>query len=86
MVLDDILFLQAQGDYTEVTMQEKSLLLLGSLSSFLQSLPSDEFIRIHRSYVVNKSKVDSVDKDHLVIHGHDLTIGKTYRQSIESAF
>ncbi len=86
LVLDEILFLTAQGDYTEVTMQEKSLLLLGNLSSFLQSLPNDDFIRIHRSYVVNKSKVDSVDKDHLIIHGHDLTIGKTYRHIIENAF
>lgn len=86
LVFDEILFLHAQGDYTEIRLKDKKLLLLGTLSSFQQLLPEGEFVRIHRSYIVNKSNVDSVDKDHLIIDGQDITIGKTYRQNIDDIF
>lgn len=86
LVFDEILFLHAQGDYTEIRLKDKKLLLLGTLSSFQQLLPEREFVRIHRSYIVNKSNVDSVDKDHLNINGQDITIGKTYRQNIDEIF
>lgn len=86
LVFDEILFLHAQGDYTEISLKDKKLLLLGTLSSFQQLLPEGEFVRIHRSYIVNKSNVDSVDKDHLIIDGQDITIGKTYRQNIDEIF
>lgn len=86
LVFDEILFLHAQGDYTEIRLKDKKLLLLGTLSSFQQLLPEGEFVRIHRSYIVNKSNVDSVDKDHLIIDGQDITIGKTYRQNIDEIF
>lgn len=86
LVFNEVLFLHAQGDYTEIHLKDKKLLLLGTLSTFQQSLPADEFIRVHRSYIVNKSNVDLVDKDHLIIQGQDITIGKTYRQNIDAIF
>jgi len=86
ILLDDILYLHAQGDYTEIFLNSGKLFLLGNLSSFEQSLPSQEFIRIHRSIIVNIAKVDAIDKDHLMIGNIDLTIGKTYRSAIETMF
>ncbi|GHF91368.1 LytR/AlgR family response regulator transcription factor [Thalassotalea marina] len=86
ILLDDILYLHAQGDYTEIFLNSGKLFLLGNLSSFEQSLPSQEFIRIHRSIIVNIAKVDAIDKDHLMIGNIDLTIGKTYRSTIEAMF
>lgn len=86
ILLDDILYLHAQGDYTEIVLSTAKLLLLGNLSSFEQSLPTHEFIRIHRSFIVNIAKVDAIDKDHLMIGNIDLTIGKTYRAKIDDMF
>ena len=47
-------------------------------------LPAKDFVRIHRSTVINLARVDYVEKDHLVIEGQDLNIGKTYRSSLLS--
>ncbi|WP_448569581.1 LytR/AlgR family response regulator transcription factor [Thalassotalea ganghwensis] len=86
IMFDDILYLQAQGDYTEIHLAKGKLFILGTLSAFQQSLPETEFIRIHRSTIVNKARVDSIDKDHLYIGEKDLTIGKTYRADIDVLF
>ncbi len=76
---DDISYIQAQGDYLSIHLTDTRLMILHTLSDFLALLPSDNFIRIHRSTILNLAKVDYVDKDHCVIQGVDLSIGKTFR-------
>ncbi len=76
---DDISYIQAQGDYLSIHLTDRRLMILHTLSDFLALLPSDNFIRIHRSTILNLAKVDYVDKDHCVIQGVDLSIGKTFR-------
>ena len=82
---DDIAYVQAQGDYLHIQMQDNNLMILHTLSEFLQLLPANNFIRIHRSTILNLAKVDYIDKDHCVIQGQDLSIGKTYRNQLLSA-
>lgn len=90
-----ISYIQSQGDYLEIHLSaslndtgdnasKTSLLLLYTLTEFLEMLPAKDFVRIHRSTVINLARVDYVEKDHLVIEGQDLNIGKTYRSSLLS--
>jgi len=78
----DILYIQAQGDYLSIHLVDSRLMILHTLSDFLALLPSDNFVRIHRSTILNLAKVDYVDKDHCVIQGVDLSIGKTFRTKL----
>ncbi len=75
----DISYIQAQGDYLSIHLTDTRLMILHTLSDFLALLPRDNFVRIHRSTILNLAKVDYVDKDHCVIQGVDLSIGKTFR-------
>jgi len=79
---DDILYVQAQGDYLSIQLTGKRFMVLQTLNDFLGLLPSHHFVRIHRSTIVNLAKVDVINKDHLIIAGEDLTIGKTYRSQV----
>ncbi len=82
ITLDDILYLQAQGDYILIQQTQQKHLILSTLTAFHQQLPAEQFVQIHRSTIVNLSKVDHIEKDHLVINNLDFTIGKTYREGL----
>ena len=59
---EDILFCEGMKDYTQVYIKGKSdpLLTLNNLKSFSAKLPADEFMRVHRSYIVSISHIDSI--------------------------
>ncbi|HEY5393686.1 MAG TPA: LytTR family DNA-binding domain-containing protein, partial [Hanamia sp.] len=83
IAVQDILYLEAMRDYTRITTVEKQYLVLTTLSGIIEKLPTDIFIRIHRSYVVNKQNIDSVLKNKIIIKGNELPIGKLYKSSLD---
>ena len=42
-------------------------------------LPSNKFVRVHRSYIIRKDKIDGISKDFIVIQGKKIPFGKTYK-------
>jgi DNA-binding LytR/AlgR family response regulator len=81
IAIPDILYIEAMKDYTKIITDTKQYLVLTTLNAMAEKLPADSFIRIHRSYVVNKNKVDSVQKNKLYIRSHELPIGKLYKHA-----
>jgi DNA-binding LytR/AlgR family response regulator len=84
--LSDILYLEAMKDYTKIVTMAKQYLVLETLSGMHRRLPEGNFIRIHRSYVVNKQKIEIAKSQSVEIGGHKLPIGKLYKQIIAQAF
>jgi DNA-binding LytR/AlgR family response regulator len=80
-----LVHLSSRPSFNGVQVNEKPLMLLYTLADFLRLLPALDFVRIHRSTVINLARVEYVEKDHLVIEGEDLNIGKTYRASLLSS-
>lgn len=79
--LTDITYIEASGDYITIHLQNKTrLMCLQTLSQMLERLDGSDFVRVHRSYIVNLARVDTVEKDHLIIAEQDITISKGYRQ------
>ncbi len=44
-------------------------------------IPAKQFIRVHRSYIVNRNKITKIDKNRIVIGKQEIPIGNTYRKS-----
>jgi DNA-binding LytR/AlgR family response regulator len=80
----EILFLEALTNYTKVVTEKKNYITLQNLKGFLDHLPKEKFIRIHRSYAVAREKIDGLTTSEIVIGKHHLPIGKTYRQTVKS--
>lgn len=81
----DIVFLEAMKDYTKIkTVSGQSLLVLETLSSLLQQLPEGKFLRIHRSYAVNRMRVESVGAGKVGISGLELPVGKSYKAAVST--
>ncbi len=81
--LDAINYIEAYGNYIKIY-TDKMLLTSQTLSSFLEKLP-DNFVRIHKSFVVNFDKLKLIDGNQIVLNNDSkLTIGKSYRKAIIS--
>ncbi len=83
IVYDDILYLEGMKDYVKIILKEKKLVLtLISMQNMIEKLPTDYFVRIHRSYIVSLSKIDSVEKNRVVIAGKWLPVGNSYKRNL----
>lgn len=79
---NEIIYLEAFGDYTKVVTNQKIYLTLATLSSFLDHLSGDKFLRIHRSYAVARSQINLVCNNTIEVAGVNLPVGKTYRSCL----
>ena len=79
----EILYVQASKDYVEIHTPYKRYLYRSTLKGIAEKLSAINFIRVHRSYLVQKSKIDSISKDRVMVHNHPLPIGKTYQNNLK---
>ncbi|MFQ5640952.1 MAG: LytR/AlgR family response regulator transcription factor [bacterium] len=79
--LDDILYVEALGDYIKLHTLEKVIVTYLSLKKIEELLPRNYFPRIHKSYIVSLKKVNSVEGNRVEIQKIKLPIGSKYRQS-----
>jgi DNA-binding LytR/AlgR family response regulator len=84
--IHEIIYLESMKDYTKIKTISGQYLVLTTLSGILEKLPADHFTRIHRSYVVNRSKVDTIKKNTISIQSQTLPVGKLYRDGLKSLF
>lgn len=80
--MNEIIYLEAMHDYTKIYTGKKSYITMGALSNFLEQVPADYFLRIHRSYAVAGNKITGIRKNEILCEQVVLPIGKTYRQAI----
>lgn len=86
MPVREILYLEAMKDYTRIKTASGQYLVLTTLSGILDKLPPDLFVRIHRSYAVNREKIDSVEKNKICIQSQILPVGKSYKNALKPFF
>lgn len=78
LYLEDILYCEAKGSYTEIVTANNTYTKRSNLKDFLEQLDSD-FIRIHRSFVVNKNRIDYKTKASVFVQGREIPISKSYK-------
>jgi DNA-binding LytR/AlgR family response regulator len=81
--LADIRYLEAMKDYTRIILKDKQYLVLTTLSDLLGKLPSGKFVRIHRSYAIQRDKVSAVIGNKVMVAGAELPVGKLYRHALK---
>src|SRR5690606_39961614 len=80
---EDILFVEALDNYISIHTLKKKYITHTTLSSFIQRLPSQRFVQIHKSYVINVEKVTSLEGNLIGIETCKLPISKSYRSVIK---
>lgn len=81
---DDILFVEGMKDYLRIHTPSEKVMTLLSFKKLVEILPSEQFIRIHKSYVIAIDKMDSIERSRVKIAGQLLPIGDSYRKAFLS--
>lgn len=78
VMLDDILYLEAGGNYVVFVTKQQKIASRMTMNEAEALLPAARFVRIHRSYIVAKDKIDRFDRYEVYVNGQPLPIGANY--------
>lgn len=84
--LKDILYIEGLKDYVKIHLEGESrpILSLTSLKALEEKLPTDRFIRVHRSYIVQKQKIKVIDKARIVFGKEYIPVSESYKQELQN--
>ncbi|MCC3155627.1 response regulator [Hymenobacter sp. 15J16-1T3B] len=82
VAFDDILFIEAQGNYCRLVTRGGEYLLTVLLGQLLPRLPLPTLLRVHRSFALNLRHVSAFDELRAVVGGHEVPIGAAYRAEL----
>lgn len=80
--LNQVLFLEAQGDYVKIYVSDHTYLIHSTLKSVIDKLPDNIFLRVHRSFIVNVSKIDTLEGNTLVLDKNFVPVSDAYRAAL----
>ncbi len=81
IILADILYIEGMKDYLRIVTKTEKVMTLQSFSKLIPALPSDRFVRVHKSYVVSLDAMDSVERSKIKIGDQLIPISETYKES-----
>jgi DNA-binding LytR/AlgR family response regulator len=81
---DEILYLEAMGDYVKVFTPQKFHIVHATLKSIEDKLPSLKFMRVHRSYIVALNKIDYIEEGVISINGTAIPVADAYRAALNN--
>ena len=81
---DDILFIESQKEYIKITTRTKTFVTKFQLTALEAMLSENNFIRVHRSYIVAKDKIEAYTLNEIEIGGKEIPIGRNYKEWVQS--
>ncbi len=84
--LSQILWLQADSNYTEIHTTAGTYIYSTVLKKIEGTLPPQQFFRIHRSYIVNKESISGFEGNTLLVHDKSIPVSKQYRTMVFNWF
>lgn len=84
--LDKILFIEGLKDYIKIHLEymARPILSLTSLKSMEEKLPAERFIRVHRSFIVQKQKIKIIEKGRIIFGKNYIPVSDSYKQELQN--
>ena len=82
---DEILYIESLKDYVKIHLPESTIVTKFQIGEIEKMLADNEMIRIHRSYLIAKSKITAYSSSTVEINGVELPIGRSYKKIVEAA-
>jgi two-component system LytT family response regulator len=85
VALSEILFIEGQGDYLKVVTTNARIMTLQNFRKFEETLPPENFIRVHKSYLVAMNKIESISRNRIKIGNTLIPVSDTYKDAFYEA-
>ena len=83
--LSEVLWIEALENYIVLITVKGKYTVHSTMKTLQEKLPSDEFIRVHRSYIVRKDKIDSIGDDTVCIGEEQIPVSRTYKMELSKS-
>jgi len=77
--LDDIHYIEGLKDYISIFTKAERVITLQNMKKMEETLPKNQFVRVHKSYIISLDKIESIERSRISINGKVIPIGDTYR-------
>lgn len=81
----EMLWIEALADYIAIVTPAKKYVCHSTMKAIEAKLPSDQFIRVHRSYIVRRDKIDAIEDNTVVVDSKLIPVGGTYKDRLMSS-
>ena len=78
---DELFYAEAMGNNTKIVTRQQVLMPKMAFSSFEELLPKSVFLRVHRSFIINKSKIVHIEGNRVMINNTEIPIGNNYKDT-----
>src|SRR5690606_3754916 len=85
LLLSEVLWIEAYGDYVKIIAKDKRLLILSTMKAFAKQLPQDKFLRIHKSYTVNLEKIEKLNCSSIELAGKIIPFSRHKKELLMKA-
>lgn len=82
--LNDILYLEKDGNYITVHLKDRNILIRENMGDIFDLVPSTEFVRVHKSYVVALKHINMIEVHQLTVNNDKIPVGSTYRDALKA--
>ena len=80
--VNDILYLEKNGNYITVHLKDTNILVRENMADIFDLVPAADFIRVHKSYVVGIRHISMIEVHQLIVNGEKIPVGSSYRDSL----
>ncbi|WP_034061514.1 LytR/AlgR family response regulator transcription factor [Lacinutrix jangbogonensis] len=84
--LVDLLYIEAYGNYTKLFLKDEMIISHEKISHYEAILNGDNFLRVHKSFVVAINKIKFIEGNRILINKHKVPIGQTYKSNVNKLF
>jgi DNA-binding LytR/AlgR family response regulator len=84
--VEEILYIKSELDYVSIVTEKEQLLFLDSLNNWEKKMKPYDFIRIHRSYIVNSKRIHKVSASKVTVNTIEIPVGITYKAKLAEKF
>ncbi len=83
--LSEIKYVEGLSEYVQIYTDKRKIITKTSMAQMDEKLPSDSFLRIHKSFIVSMSKIEAFTANTIEIQGKELPIGRSYKNAVLNA-
>jgi DNA-binding LytR/AlgR family response regulator len=79
---DDILYIESMGDYVKFVTTDKKYITHNTIKNLEDKVNKESFMKVHRSYIINISKIDDIRENDLYIKGNEIPVSKAHKPEV----
>ncbi|MES2678820.1 MAG: LytTR family DNA-binding domain-containing protein [Bacteroidota bacterium] len=87
ITIDEILYIEALDDYLKIHIKDKKTLVARmTMKGILEKLPNDQFIRVHRSFIVAANRIQALRSKNILVENVEIPLGGNYAENVSKVF